>query len=72
MFTIPTIGQSDISLQLPTATNTTIANHGRHQQKWPPSTPHEALRFAPMHQMNGCWESRMATIAIKNIDNRLF
>ncbi len=34
---------SDISLQRPTLTNTTIANHGRRQQKWPHIAPHEAL-----------------------------
>ncbi len=40
---------------LPTAniTNTTIANHGRRQQKCPPSAPHEALHFTPMRWMDG-------------------
>ncbi len=43
MFTISTVGQSDVSLQLPTSTKTTIANHDRRRQKWPPSAPNEAL-----------------------------
>ena len=43
-FTIPTVDQSDVSLQQPTLTNTTIADHDHHRQKWPPSAPHEALR----------------------------
>ncbi len=34
-------------------------NHGRHQQKWPPSTPHKALRSAPMHQMDGWQPSKL-------------
>jgi hypothetical protein len=33
-------------------TNTTIANHGCCQQKWPPSTPHKALRSMPTHRMD--------------------
>jgi hypothetical protein len=53
MFTIPTVGWSDISLQRPTSTNTTIADHGRRQQKWPPSASHEALCSDPMHWMDG-------------------
>jgi hypothetical protein len=52
MFTIPTVGQSDVSLQLPTSTNTTIADYGRRRWKWSPSTPHEALRSAPTCQMD--------------------
>jgi hypothetical protein len=48
----PTVGQSDVSLQWPTLTKTTIANHGHHWQKWPPSEQHEALRSAPMRQMD--------------------
>ncbi len=47
--TIPTVGWSDVSLQRPTSTNTTIADHDRRRQKWPPSAPHEALRSAPAH-----------------------
>ncbi len=43
IFTIHTVGLSDVSLQRPTSTNTTIADHGRCWQKWPPSDPHEAL-----------------------------
>ncbi len=50
---IPTIGRFDVSLQQPTTTNTTIANHGRQQQKWPPSTPHKALHSMLMHCMDG-------------------
>ncbi len=53
IFTNPAVGWSDISLQRPTSTNTTIANHGCHQQKWPPSTPHEALRSMTMLWMDG-------------------
>ncbi len=34
-------------------TNTTIADHGCRQRKWPPSAPHEALRPAPTHWMDG-------------------
>jgi hypothetical protein len=34
-------------------TNTTIANHGRRWQKWPPSAPHEALPSTPTHRMDG-------------------
>jgi hypothetical protein len=52
-FTIPTVSLSDVSLQLPTSTNTTIANDCRRRQKWPPSAPHEALRSAQLHQMDG-------------------
>jgi hypothetical protein len=44
MFTIPTVGRSDLSLQRPTLTNTTIAGHDRRRWKWAPSAPHEALR----------------------------
>ncbi len=52
IFTIPTVDWSDVSLQRPTTTNTTIAYHGRRQQKWPPSAPHEALRSALTHCMD--------------------
>ncbi len=51
-FNIPTVDQFDISLQQPTSTNTTIADHDRHQWKWPPSAPHEALRSAPTRCMD--------------------
>ncbi len=50
---IPTVGWSDVSLQWPTLTNTTIADHGRRRRKWPSYAPHEALRSVPMHQMDG-------------------
>jgi hypothetical protein len=54
IFTFPTTGGgSEVSLQRPTMTNTIIADHGHHLQKWPPSAPHEALHSAPMHQMDG-------------------
>jgi hypothetical protein len=46
------VGGSDVSLQRPTSTTTTIANHDRHQRKWPPSAPHEALRSAPAQRMD--------------------
>jgi hypothetical protein len=49
---IPTYGQSDISLQCPSLTNTTIADHDRCRQKWPPSAPHEALRSTPAQHMD--------------------
>jgi hypothetical protein len=55
IFTIPTVGWSDVSLQLPTLTNTTIANHGRRRRIWPPSAPHEAFCSAPMRWMDG-WQ----------------
>jgi hypothetical protein len=45
--TIPTVDQSDVSLQQPTSTNITIADHDCRRRKWPPSAPHEALRSAP-------------------------
>jgi hypothetical protein len=45
--------QLDFSLQRPSMTKTTIANHGRRRQKWPPCAPHETLRLAPKHQMDG-------------------
>ncbi len=64
-----TVGRSDVSLQRPTSTNTTIANHGRHQRKWPPSAPHEAKLALRANALNwwkttsqgsgysfgGCW-----------------
>ncbi len=59
-FTILTVGQSDVSLQRPTLTNTTIANHGHCRQKWPPSTPHKALRYTPMRWMDGQQPSEQA------------
>ncbi len=55
VFTIPTVGWSDISLQRPTLTNTTKADHSRCRHKWPPSAPHEALRSTPMCHMDG-WQ----------------
>jgi hypothetical protein len=42
-----------ICIQRLTMANTTIANHGRRRQKWPPSAPHEALHPVPMQQMDG-------------------
>ncbi len=53
MVTIPTVGWSDVSLQWPTSTNTTIADHDRHWGKWPPSAPHEALQSVPARHMDG-------------------
>jgi hypothetical protein len=53
MFTIPTVGWSDVSLQLPTSTNTTIADHGHRWQKCPPSAPHEAFCSTLTPQMDG-------------------
>ncbi len=35
-------------------------SHGRCRQKWPHIPPHEALRSAPMHQMNGQQPSKLA------------
>ncbi len=44
IFTIPTVGLSDVSLQQPTSTNTTIADHGCCRRKWAgingPLAPH--------------------------------
>ncbi len=37
-------------------------NHGHHQRKWPPSTPHEALRSVPMHWMDGRQPSELADV----------
>ncbi len=51
--TIPTVGRSDISLQRPISTNTTIADHDCCRQKWPPSAPHEALHSTPTQRMDG-------------------
>ncbi len=65
---IPTVGQSNISLQSPTTTNTTIAGHGRSQQKWPPSAPHEALRSAPMHLMDGWQPPKEAGIFLGGVE----
>jgi hypothetical protein len=62
IFTIPTVGWSDITLQRPTRTNTTIADHGLRQWKWPPSAPHEALRSAPMRRMDGQQPPKQANI----------
>jgi hypothetical protein len=42
--------------------HTTIANHGRHQQKWPLSAPHEALRSAPTRWMDGQQPPKQADI----------
>jgi hypothetical protein len=53
IFSIPTVGESDVSLQRPTSIITTIADHGCRRQKWPPSTPQEALRSALTCQIDG-------------------
>ncbi len=63
--TISTVGQSDVSLQRPTMTNTTIANYG---PKWPPSTPHEALRSMPMHKMDGQQPPEQADIILGGVN----
>ncbi len=47
------VGRSEVRLQRPTSTNTTIADHSRRRRKWPPSAPHEALRSAPTRRMDG-------------------
>jgi hypothetical protein len=39
-------------------------NHGRHQWKWPPSTPYEALRSAQMLQMNRLEPPELADVII--------
>jgi hypothetical protein len=67
-FTIPTVGQFDVSLQLPTSTNTTIADHGCHRWVWPPSAPHEAFRFTPMHQMDGRQPPEQADITFEAVE----
>jgi hypothetical protein len=46
-------------------TNTTIANHGHRQQKWPPSTPHEALRSVLTHCMDGQQPPKQAGIVFR-------
>ncbi len=69
MFTIPTVGQSDISLQRPTTTNTTIAKHGRCQQTCPPSAPHEALCSAPMQWMDGRQPPEEADIIFEGVED---
>ncbi len=46
MFNILTVDRSDISLQWPTTTCKTIADHGSPRQQWPPSAPNETLRPA--------------------------
>jgi hypothetical protein len=48
IFTIPTVGQFDISLHRPTMTNPNIANHGHCRQKCPSRAPEKALGSAPM------------------------
>jgi hypothetical protein len=68
MFTIPTVGRSDVSLQWPISTNTTIANHGRRWQKWPPNTPHEALRTAPTRLMDGQQPPKQADIFLGAVE----
>jgi hypothetical protein len=65
---IPTIGQSDVCLQWQTTTNTTTANHGRHRWKWPPSAPHEALRPAPRHQMDGRQPPKQVDISFGGVE----
>jgi hypothetical protein len=51
--TIPTVGQSEVSVQWQPTTNTTLADHSCRQQKWPPSAPHEALGSTQVHRMDG-------------------
>ncbi len=55
IFSIPTVGRSEVSLQRQTLTNTTISDHGRRRWILPPSAPHEALCSAPKHWMDG-WQ----------------
>ncbi len=62
IYTIPTVGRSDVSLQRPTLTNTTIADHGRCRRKWSPSAPHEALHSMPKHWMDGRQPPKQADI----------
>ena len=57
-----------MSLQLPTLTNTTIANHGCRRQKWPPSASHEALRSTPMCQMDGQQPPKQANIILGAVE----
>ncbi len=49
-------------------TNTTIAEHGRHWQKYPPSTPHEALRPVPTRQMDGQQPPEEADIIFGSVE----
>ncbi len=63
-FYIATVGWSDVSLQRSTLTNTTIANHDHHRQKWPPSAPHEALHSALVHRMDRRQPSKQAGIIL--------
>jgi hypothetical protein len=37
-------------------------NHGRRRQKWPPSTPHEALRSALMLRMHSLQPTKLADV----------
>jgi hypothetical protein len=52
ILTIATVGPSEDSVQWPTMTNTTLADHGCRRRKHPPSAPHEAFCFAPMCPLN--------------------
>ncbi len=68
MFTIPTVDQSDVSLQLPTTTNTTIADHSHCRQKWPPCAPHEALRFLLLRWMDGQQPPKLGDIFLGGVE----
>jgi hypothetical protein len=65
---IPTVGQSDVSLQCPTLTNTTITDHGHSWQKLHPSAPHEALCSNPMSWMDGRQPPEQAGIIIGAVE----
>jgi hypothetical protein len=68
IFTIPTVSCSNVSLQRPTLTNTTIADNVRRRRKWPPSTPHEALRSAAMLRMDGRQPPEQGDIILRDVD----
>jgi hypothetical protein len=68
IFTIPTVGWSDVSLQLPSLTNTTIVDHGCRWQIWPPSAPHEAFCSTLTHQMDGRQPPEHADIIFEAVE----
>ncbi len=43
-------------------------NHGRRRQKWPPSTPHEALRSAPMLLMDGRQPPKIEDVVLGRVE----
>ncbi len=56
-----------MSLQQPTSTNTTIANHGRHWWIWPPSALHEAFHSALTRWMDGWQPPEQADIIFEAV-----